>query len=99
LPYVTAGTKIRLLTSKKLNLLLPAVEIFIQQDGALIEVRSTSDLHDRYIFIDKNSCYMSGASFKDGAKNAPVAVIQVLDVMAENLSKYENIWNNSNIEK
>ena len=59
---ITSGVAVRLLTSKKLSSLLPAVETLVTQTGLRVEVRSTaSGLHDRYVFVDKARCYQSGA--------------------------------------
>ena len=70
LPLITNGVTVRLLTSKKLPSLLPAVELFVVENELLVQVRSLSDLHDRYVFVDETRCYQSGASFKDGAKQS-----------------------------
>ncbi len=68
LPGVRVGATIRLLTTdKKLKTLIPAVDMFVKQNGGSIEVRNSKDLHDRFLFIDRTSGYQSGASFKDGA--------------------------------
>lgn len=72
LPHVVTEAKIRLLGGpKKMATLLPAVETYARQSAAAIQVRTSKDIHDRYVFVDGASCYLSGASFKDGAKNAP----------------------------
>jgi hypothetical protein len=77
LGHVAKGVQIRLLAREKLVSLLPAVELFAQQNQAQITVRSTPGFHDRYIFIDRASCYQSGASFKDGGRIAPTTLTQV----------------------
>ena len=80
LPYVAEGVSIRLLSgSKKRATLPPAVESFAQQFGRPISVRVSDGLHDRYLFIDRTACHLSGASFKDGAKNSPVILAQITD--------------------
>ena len=70
LPLVRAGTAVRLLTYKHVNSALPAVDLFAQQHGLKISVRSDPALHDRLVFIDGRECYSSGGSFKDGARNS-----------------------------
>lgn len=92
LPHVKAGTAIRLLTHDKLPALVPAAKLFAQQTTAKIEVRSFRGLHDRFVFIDKKECHLSGASFKDGAKNAPAIVAQIVDGAGELLNSYEGLW-------
>ena len=89
---------VRLLAGKKLNTLLPAVEAYAQQKQQTIEVRSTPDIHDRYIFIDGTSCYQSGASFKDGAKKSPTTITQITDAFDAMYSTYQNIWQRAKVE-
>ena len=86
LPYVAEGVSIRLLGGpKKRATLLPAVEAFAQQSGSSVSVRVSDGLHDRYLFIDGAACYLSGASFKDGAKNAPAVLTQITDAFSGDL--------------
>ena len=83
LPQVAESVSIRLLGSpKKRASLLPAVSSFTQQHGKPIIVRISDRLHDRYLFVDQAACYLSGASFKDGAKNAPAVLTQITDAFA-----------------
>ena len=50
---ITGGVTVRLLTSKKLSSLLPAVHTLVEQTGLRVQVRSVSSghLHDRYLFL------------------------------------------------
>lgn len=92
LPFIREGVFIRLLSgTNKLSTLTPAVKIYAQQVKNSIELR-TSSFHDRFIFVDKASCYQSGASFKDGAKNAPVTITQITDAFDSMLKTYERLW-------
>jgi hypothetical protein len=50
------------------------------------------------LFIDKRECYLSGASFKDGGKNAGTVILQVVDAVPEMLRIYEALWNSAKIE-
>jgi len=99
LPSVAPGVTIRLLTSKKLAALLPAVDTFSLQNSRKIEVRSSSNLHDRFLLVDGSSCYQSGASFKDGAKSAPTAVIEIVDTFPAVLKIYEDMWKAAKVER
>jgi len=92
LPFVKDGVSIRLLSGTyKLSTLVPSVEAYVAQAKNSIELR-TAPFHDRFIFIDKTSCYQSGASFKDGAKNAPITITQIVDAFSPMLNTYENLW-------
>lgn len=85
LPYVADGCAIRLLGGpKKVRTLLPAVDLFARQHGRTISVRISDNVHDR-------SCYLSGASFKDGAKNAPVVITQITDA-SQAMLETERLW-------
>ena len=93
LPFVAEGVSIRLLGGpKKRATLLPAVESFAQQSGRSVRVRVSDGLHDRYLFIDRAACYLSGASFKDGAKNAPAVLTQITDAFQAMWDTYEQQW-------
>jgi hypothetical protein len=93
LPLVDNGVTIRLLTTdKKLATLLPAVEAFATQYGSTIFVRENPNLHDRYVLVDGAQCYQSGASFKDGPRNADTAVTQIVDLFEEVKAGYERRW-------
>lgn len=89
----------RLLTREKLQTLLPAVEAFVKQSGAKVEVHSATNFHDRYIFVDRISCYQSGASFKDGAKKAPTTLTQITDAFKAMSQMYEDLWNRAKVER
>jgi hypothetical protein len=100
LPHIRVEVTIRLLTSdRRLSTLLPAVELFIKQNGHVLNVRSTSGLHDRYLFVDKGSCYQSGASFKDGARQAPTTLTQITDAFGPVWQTYEKLWDVAKIER
>ena len=99
LPHVAAGVTIRLLARDKLAMLLPAVDAFAIQTGAAVEIRSAPNFHDRYVFVDKASCYQSGASFKDGAKSAPTTLTQITDAFASILKTYEDIWSQAQVKR
>jgi hypothetical protein len=99
-PNITTGVSIRLLAREKLSTLLPAVDAFIKQEVNVdVAVRSASNFHDRYIFVDNTACYQSGASFKDGAKSAPTTLTQITDAFAAVLKIYEDLWNRGKIER
>lgn len=91
---------IRLLAGpKRLTTLLPAVDMFAQQFKRAVSIRSSGDLHDRFLFVDRRDCYLSGASFKDGAKKAPVTLTQITDGFSAMLAVYEGVWNAAKVER
>lgn len=99
LPHVSQGVVVRLLGRERMITLLPAVELLRQQTGLMIEVRSGGGFHDRYVFVDGQSCYQSGASFKDGAKKAPTTLTQILDAFAAVSATYEKAWTSATLHK
>lgn len=99
LSHVRDGVTIRLLGQKKLSTLLPAVEAFIKQHKSTVEVRSSPSFHDRYVFVDRKSCFQSGASFKDGAKNAPTTLTELTDAFPDVHKLYDDLWNNGKKER
>jgi hypothetical protein len=95
LPHVKATASIRLMGRKSMSTLMPAVQAFSQQSGRSIEVRASSNLHDRYVLIDRRECYQSGASFKDGGRLAPTTLTQITDAFPAMLQTYEGLWSNA----
>jgi hypothetical protein len=91
---VKTGVTVRLL-GNKMTTLIPAVEAFAKEHGTAIEIRKSDAIHDRFMIVDKKTCYQSGASFKDGAKNAPTTLTQITDTFAAVRDQYELIWSNS----
>ena len=95
LPMIAKGLTVRLLTStdkRWLATLLPAVDAFVAQHGSAIQVREHANLHDRYVIVDGVQCYQSGASFKDGPRNADTTITQIVDLFAEVKAGYEKRW-------
>ena len=97
LSHVAPSATVRLLGTQKMPALVAAVELFGKQHGLNIEVRSSEDMHDRYVFIDGRSCYQSGASFKDGGKK-PTTLTQIVDPFAAVKQTYEDLWNAAQVE-
>lgn len=98
LVHIKDGVRVRILTKEYIPTLIPAVKAFVDQHKKKVEVRSAKELHDRYVITDKKSCYQSGASFKDGAKNAPTTLVEIHDVFPAVLASYESIWNEAKDE-
>lgn len=97
LGFVGDGTRVRLLSRKFISTLVPSVQQYAAQHGLAIEVRSSNDLHDRYVFIDGSSCYQSGASFKDGGVK-PTVLTQIVDPFPAVLKTYEDLWQGSDVK-
>ena len=92
LPLVPDGTAVRILARERLSALKPAVSAFTAQSGRSVEVRTIGGFHDRYLFVDGQACYQSGASFKDGAKKAPTVLTQITDAISAVTTTYEQLW-------
>ena len=99
LGYVSPGVTIRLLSEKKLNSLLPAVNALVRQSAGVVAVRSTGSIHDRYVFVDRSACYQSGASFKDGARFAATLITQIVDGFPAVHQTYESLWQGARVER
>ena len=99
LPHATPGITVRLLAREKLQTLLPAVDAFVHQAKAKVRVRSAPNFHDRYLIVDRTTCYQSGASFKDGAKSAPTTLTQITDAFSAVLATYEGLWSGAKVER
>jgi hypothetical protein len=84
---------VRLLLNKKAGEVKGAAEKYTQQHGPVIDVRRSSKIHDRVIFVDGYVCWIVGQSLKDAAKAKPTYLAPLApDVVAEKLADYERIW-------
>ena len=92
LPHVKLGVPVRLLTVKGISTLVPAATLFAQQTGLQISVRSSGEMHDRFVIVDGTSGFQSGASFNHGAKKAPTTLTQITDAFAVVRQQYEDRW-------
>jgi hypothetical protein len=98
LPQIKDGVRIRLLAShQKINTLQPAAQMYQTQNAITLELRTSPDFHDRFVFIDEISCYQSGASFKDGAKKMPTTITQITDAFAAMYQTYSEIWDRGTV--
>lgn len=98
LTQIRQSVTVRLLTRERLASLLPAVDLLRQQAALKIEVRVAPGFHDRYVIVDRATCYQSGASFKDGAKKAPTTLTQISDAFSAVLATYEDLWAKATIK-
>lgn len=95
--YLTSrkpNVSVRLLLNKNANKVKPAAEKYMQQFGPVLEVRKSTTIHDRVIFIDGYVCWVVGQSLKDAAKAKPTYLVPLApDVVADKLHNYADIWN------
>lgn len=90
---IPAGVSIRLLAHKHGGTLKPALQKFVAQHGAEIEIRISHEFHDRVLFIDGLSCWVIGQSLKDAAKSMPTYIAPLsTDVALLKLQHYEGVW-------
>lgn len=99
LPHVKDGVIVRLLGRKGMPALVSAVAAFAAQSHLTIQVRSSSDLHDRYLFVDKTECYLSGASFNHGAQRTATVITQITDAFPAMWTTYEQCWSAAKQER
>lgn len=88
------GVFIRLLVGNRQSReLAPAVDLYVEQYGEVLEARKSNGAHDRIIFIDDSACFTSGQSLKDAAKAKPTYISPLApDVVSIKLRHYEDIW-------
>jgi hypothetical protein len=89
---VRSGVTIRLLTQKKPEALVAAVQQWVSQYGGSVKVRSDPNMHDRFVIVDGRDVYLSGASFKDGARNAGTVLSNFRDGGPALRDTYEAMW-------
>ena len=96
-PFVPSDVSVRLLgkDSDSIKKLVPSAAIFKKSRSASVEVKESSDIHDRFVFVDRKFGHMSGSSFKDGARKAPVMLTQIVDTFEVTFQTYEKLWSNA----
>ena len=95
IPPIRSGILIRLLTLARMEgRLVPSLRMLKEQYTIDIEIRFANEdqIHDRYLFIDKNECYQSGSSFKDGSKKIQTTLTKITSAFDETLRLHEQIW-------
>lgn len=92
LPHVRRGVSVKLLTQKLLDKLTASVAAFVLQTPLSIAIRSSDNFHGRFLCIDGNRAFLVDASFKDAAKSAPAALVELTDTAADSIKQYEAIW-------
>jgi hypothetical protein len=97
LSRATPGVEIRLLVGKASADLKSASGKFKAQHSANMELRSSTQLHDRLIFVDRDVCWVLGQSIKDAAvKKATYLAPLSADVSQVKLAHYEDVWQKAN---
>lgn len=70
-----------------------ALKAFAIQKSMAVEIRSSSALHDRVVFVDDRSCWVLGQSLKDAAKTKPTYLAPLAaDAFQLKREAYEAIW-------
>jgi hypothetical protein len=91
-PHIPQGVTVRLLTRDKVPQLTSALGAYQQQHPLKVEVRTSPGFHGRFLSVDGARSFMIDASFKDAAKSAPAALIELTDTAAASLAQYEQLW-------
>lgn len=87
------GTSARLITTKYVDAVRVAATKYQTQFGSPVELRRSTEIHDRVIFVDNDQCWVLGASIKDAAQKKPTYLAPLsLDVAVEKRKQYEAIW-------
>jgi hypothetical protein len=95
MPQIPRTAAIRLLTSERFaDQMSDALQLFAREYGVRAELRVLPEktIHDRHLVIDSDAVYQSGASFKDGARNAPTSINQIVDIAREMIAAHEARW-------
>lgn len=92
LPHVRPGISVRLLTRDLLDKLTASVAALVAQSPSQIAIRTSKNFHGRFLCIDGTRAFLVDASFKDAAKSAPAALIELSDTAAASITQYEAVW-------
>lgn len=95
---VSAGIDVKLLCNRFAGPVSQAAQRYSQQHASSVEVRQTSDAHDRVIFLDDSACFVLGQSIKDAANAKPTYLAPLPpDVSIEKLRIYNDVWNTATV--
>lgn len=97
LPQAPDGVSVRLLTQHKPQAVVAAVQAYAAQHGRSASVRVRTDMHDRFVIVDRRDVHWSGASFKDGARKSDTVFSQVRDGAAPLRDLYEQAWSTATV--
>ena len=87
---------VRLLVDRYASDLKGYVERHVTTFGSQIELRcNKNDLHDRMLFVDAESCWFTGGSFKDAGKKASYLIPFGTELSQEKYAIYQAIWGRS----
>lgn len=67
----------------------------IAQFGTKIQLRRSTELHDRIIFIDDESSWIMGGSIKDAGKKATYLIPLASEISVAKREIYNDIWSRS----
>ena len=105
LPHVGEGTSIKLLTrrdsrtERNVRALISMADAFAKQCAAHVEIRSHTDHHQRFLFVDDAFCFEFGPSFKDGPRTAGATVVEHKGTMFSDLLRsHEAMWQTGTVE-
>jgi hypothetical protein len=93
LTNVPPSCKIRILTENMKGDFALEARKFMKQHGASVEVRRTTDYHDRFIITDRHRCLHLGASIKDaGNKAFAMTEMQRTQIAQLVIEDAEDVW-------
>ena len=87
---------LRLLVDRYASSLMDYVQRHVDTFGSQIELRrNKTDLHDRMLFVDAESCWFTGGSFKDAGQKASYLIPFSTELTQEKYAMYQGIWSRS----
>ena len=89
---VAHGVKLRILAMRAKGDFLVEAKKFAKQHGYDIEVRFTTDYHDRFIVTDGNACWHLGASVQHAGSKA-FMISRMLEDVCRTVARIEHDWN------
>lgn len=91
LDKVAPGVNMKLLYKTPKDQFATVGKKFILKPGIKLEVRQSSSIHDRHLFVD-GRCWIVGKSLKDAAVKDPTYVAEVEDIGVDARKEYDSIW-------
>jgi len=95
LEKVDQSVAIRFFTKEPSTTLITVILKFANKPNVNFEAKSSSNIHDRVIFVDSTDCWVLGQSIKDAASKKPTYLIPV-ESLKDMKNLYEDLWSKGN---
>jgi hypothetical protein len=89
---IAVAVPIRILMTKRAEGVKEVAARYYAETGVTTEVRTSKDIHDRLLLINRRDCWLVGGSLKDGGRKPSYIMPIQPDLAQAKIGIYEPIW-------